>query len=806
VIEVLGIRHHGPGSARSVRAALDEVEPTIVLIEGAPELDAVVALAASEQMVPPVAGLVYALDRPRAALFYPLAAFSPEWVALRWALARDVPVRFADLPGANLLAASAAEALQQEDPQAGVEAAAGEPEDGSGRRGGVPPGAPDIGTAPPVVLHGTQRPDPIATLAELAGYDDPEQWWEDAIEHRDADRGSVLGRFASVRAAMAEIRRHERALEAEVGDPADEGEGHDQRDRARHRAPWREENDRREAAMRKAIRTATAEGHERIVFVCGAYHAPALVPDAHPPVSHDNRLLKGLPKVKVGATWAPWTSGRLAAASGYGAGVTSPGWYRHLFVTIDEAPDEVVARWMVEVAGALRDEQLDASTGSVVEATRLASALAAIRRRPSPGLEELNDATQAVLCDGSPVPLQLIHRRLVVGEELGSVPDDTPMVPLAADLARQQRTLRLKVSATEAVITVDLRKDSQLARSVLFHRLAALGIEWAVPVDAGRTTGTFKEAWRLEWRPDLAVALIEAGVHGTTIESAAIDKITGDAARAEDLAALAGLVERCLLADLAEALAAVVHALEVRTAQQHDTLALLAAVGPLARTCRYGNVRGADVSALGTVLDTVVTRAAIGLRPACASLDDDAADQMRAEIEAAHAGVLLLDRAELRAPWLTALAGVAAQDGVHGSVSGRVNRLLLDAGSIDVDEAGRRLSRRLSVAADAGAGAAWLDGFLAGDAVLLLHDADLLATIDRWITDIGDEVFEDLLPLLRRTFSRYERPERRLLGEHLLALAQGSSTRTELAATIDEARAAPAMRTVAALLGWEVPS
>ena len=43
-VSVLGVRHHGPGSARAVRAALDEIEPDIVLIEGPPEAEAITSL------------------------------------------------------------------------------------------------------------------------------------------------------------------------------------------------------------------------------------------------------------------------------------------------------------------------------------------------------------------------------------------------------------------------------------------------------------------------------------------------------------------------------------------------------------------------------------------------------------------------------------------------------------------------------------------------------------------------------------------------------------------------------------------
>ncbi|MZG17334.1 hypothetical protein GTY44_28265, partial [Streptomyces sp. SID5914] len=45
---LLGVRHHGPGSARAVRAALDAVRPGIVLVEGPPEADALIPLAADE--------------------------------------------------------------------------------------------------------------------------------------------------------------------------------------------------------------------------------------------------------------------------------------------------------------------------------------------------------------------------------------------------------------------------------------------------------------------------------------------------------------------------------------------------------------------------------------------------------------------------------------------------------------------------------------------------------------------------------------------------------------------------------------
>ena len=769
-VHVLGVRHHGPGSARSVALALDALAPDVVVVEGPPELQQVVSLLADPGTTPPVAGLVYDVAHPRRSSFYPMAAFSPEWVAIRWALRHGIPVRFADLPARNDLALRGA--AREEGAEAVVEAtddaADGAADDGA-----------DGGATGPAV-----RQDPIAVLARAAGYADPERWWEDAVEQR---HDSAVERFAVLAAAVAEVRRDHPGLSDE-------------------------HNERREASMRQVLRSVLAAGPASVAVVCGAFHAPALDPATFPSAAADARRLKGLPKTAVAATWAPWTSARLAYASGYGAGVEAPGWYQHLFDTWaagDATPDAVVAAhdvassWLVRVARTLRDERLDAAPASVVDAVRLAESLAAVRGRPSVGLDELTDATRAVLCDGSDLPLAVIARRLVVGEDLGTVPADTPMVPLAADLAATQRSLRLKPSASATTIQVDLRTDAQRARSVLLHRLRALGVPWGTPADGTRTTGTFKEVWDLVWQPELSVALIEASLYGTTVLDATQARVREMAVEASTLGELGVLVETCLVAELPEALLRVVDALAERTAHQHDVRALLATVEPLARTVRYGNVRRTDTGRVDHLLTTVLARARVGLRAGCQALDDDLAQQTRTALESAHRGVALLADPERTEPWHRALEHLVADGAVHGTVDGRVNRLLLDAGVIDSEVAARRMSRRLSVAADPADAAAWLDGFLGGEAVLLLHDPALLGVVDAWVSGIEAAVFDDLLPLLRRTFAAFSATERRRLGTHL---ARGGAASTATAAPVDDDRALPAVLAAARMLGLEVAS
>jgi hypothetical protein len=228
----------------------------------------------------------------------------------------------------------------------------------------------------------------------------------------------------------------------------------------------------------------------------------------------------------------------------------------------------------------------------------------------------------------------------------------------------------------------------------------------------------------------------------------------------------------------------------------------MAAVEPMARVRRYGNVRRADTELVQRVLGGVVTRVAVGLPAACAALDDDAAASVRELLDGVQRGIALLDQDELRREWQRALGVVAEQPGVHGLVAGRATRLLLDAALLDVTEAGRRLSLRLSPAADAVQAAGWLDGFLSGEAALLVHEPELLAVVDRWATGVDGEVFDRLLPLLRRTFADFAPAERRGIGTQVGRLDRGVTGTAEAEESdVDHERAARVLPKLLEILG-----
>ncbi|HEV3498168.1 MAG TPA: DUF5682 family protein, partial [Actinomycetes bacterium] len=473
-----------------------------------------------------------------------------------------------------------------------------------------------------------------------------------------------------------------------------------------------------------------------------------------------------------------------------------PGWYAHLF----GSPDQVVARWFVKVARLLRDEDLPASSAALIDAVRLAEALATLRGRPLAGLEELNDATRAALCAGSDAPMALVAERLIVGRELGRVPAETPMVPLAQDLAREQRRLRLRPEVNAREVDLDLRKPNDLARSHLLHRLALLEVDWGQPVEVAGKAGTFHEVWRVQWHPELAVGLIEAGMWGTTVADAATARASHDADAAKALSGVTALLERCLLAELPEAVGHVMGVLADQAAVDTDVGHLMDALPALARALRYGNVRRTDASSIAAVVDGLVVRICVGLPVASSSLDDEAATEMVRRVMGVHESLALLDRPDLSGGWRATLRQLADRAGLHGLLSGRCTRLLVDAGDLDAGDAARRMSATLSVGEDPGRAAAWVEGFLSGSALILLHDRALLEVVDGWLAGVGGNTFTDVLPLLRRTFATFGEAERGQIGRRIKSLGDGTA-RPEEEDDLDVERAELVLPVLSRLLG-----
>jgi hypothetical protein len=720
-VHILGIRHHGPGSAALLRKALDVLDPMCVLVEGPPEGDELIQHIADPELKPPVAMLLHAADETNLASFMPFAEFSPEWQAIRWALEHKRSVRFMDMPAAISLAL--------------LKAARENPE-----------------SAPP-----PPRVDALDLLASAAGYEDGETFWNGLIEQHGASGQKALSVFASIATAMMEARAEE-GLSPQSPDEVSR-------------------NHQREVFMRTNIRGALKEFAGNIAVVTGAWHISGLRQSVKP--ADDRALVKDLPRVKIEATWVPWTDSRLSAFSGYGAGVISPGWYRHLWslYTRENLPtsEEFASVWQSRTAFKLREEGYTAPTASAIEAARLALGLAALRDLAMPGIAEMREASLAAMCDGNPIPLAMLERKLYIGERVGEIGERVPQNPLSRDLAAWQRKTRVKPQDLQLEIKLDLRSEAGLLKSTLLHRLNLITVHWGKLVDAQAGRGTFREVWVIEWKPEYSVSLAEALVYGVTIEQAAANLTLKRARETTSITELASLIQQALVADLPETAASCIEQLQSAAVNSSDITDLMKAVSPLVRVLRYGTARQLPEDALRSLILSISVEINAGVRMGSRGLDEDTTAARIAAMGAYDEALRLFGDDALTASWQNELGRIVDDDQVTPSIAGLSLRRLHDVRAWDLSRVATEFSRHTGSREPKESGA-FLEGFLRGGSEVLLQDEPLLGLLDGWICDLSETGFTDSLPLLRRSMSSFDTVARRRLLEKVQRGRQQSTS------------------------------
>lgn len=735
-VRVFGIRHHGPGSAASLVSALERFRPECVLLECPADAQEALVHAGDPHIKPPVALLIFNPKDYKQATFLPFASFSPEWEAMRYCRENGAHLRAFDLPMA----------LRFPLPDT------------------VERVAPPIPHTDGERMEADLAVDPLSHIGRIAGYADGELWWEAEFEHRTG--GAEV--FEAVRELMSSLR-------TELARPESE------------------ETLLREAFMRETLRTTIAAGYPRIAVVCGAWHAPVMDADLHK--KEDRSRLKGLKKLNTQATWAPWTYERLSFASGYGAGVLSPAWYELLHT---RERNTIVAQWMVRAARLLREQDLDASSAHAIEAVHLANTLATLRGQAIPGIDELQEAAVAIFGGGHSERLEVIRRKLVFGDAMGEVPDTLATTPLQQDLAAEQKRVKLKPEAGDKLLALDLRTELHLERSHLLHRLRMLDVQWGIPERVSGKSGSFHEHWRLEWRPEFALSIVEAGLWGNSVMEAAARRTEQRALATDSIEELSDLIEAALKADLGPGIPALVARLESLSAYTRDVTHLMGALPPLVGVLRYGNVRRTDTAQVAQVVHMLVPRICISLPSACAGLDHDAASDLLERLRAVHQAIRLLQVDEHTVMWHRALHEIGHGASANGLLAGSAVRMLFDAQELDADHAGIALGLALSPASDTDTATAWIEGFLGESGLLLIHNPQLFRTIDTWVMSLSEDVFRETVPLLRRSFARFDTPERVQL---LQLIGRGGASVEPASAALDAERAQRILPTIRMILG-----
>ncbi|MBK8502890.1 MAG: hypothetical protein IPL46_12120 [Saprospiraceae bacterium] len=700
-IKLFGIRHHGAGSCRNLVAALQLFKPDVLLVECPADAESCFNYIALDLVTPPVAIMIYNPKNVNQYAYYPFTVFSPEWQAFLYGIKNTLPIRFFDLPqNQSFLISDRVTTTKKE-------------------KG---------------FTH-----DPFGFMAEIAGFDDPERWWEEYIEQQK----EAPEIFETILELMVELRK---------SDLTD-----------------KKSNLVREAFMRQQMRLAQKDGFKKIAVVCGAWHTPALIDLKSPNATQDSQILRGLKKTTAAYTWVPWSYSRIARHTGYASGVISPYWYEALFT--DQAT--AVARWMSRASGILQQLGHQVSPAQTIDSTQLATSLAYLRKKAMPGISELFDAITAVQVRGDHETLQQLKIKLLEGEKTGSVSDQVPTVPLMRDLEDQLKKVKLHRDwKKEGLIEkhFDLRKTLHLEASRLLHRIALLGIDWGQPKDPEHNPlGTFHEYWDLQWHPEYEIQIIEANMWGNTLEDAAYQYILNQLETNTGFDRLGHLLYQALHSHLPNLINPISKKIRDLGNLTDDVLALMKVMPPLVWSLRYGSTAQIDTTGVKDLLNQLFPRICISLPTKVQDLSEESASDTFATMNELHQAVQLLENEQYQTGWIGTLNQIAQLSQANALIKGNCLRLLLIRQEITEEHLFRLTRYNLSSLYDPFYPCYFLEGLLFGGGWLLIHNSSLRLIIDQWMLSLDQETFLTYLPIMRRTFSTFSVEEKEAIYQLLFS-------------------------------------
>lgn len=744
--------------AWQLRSFLDRIRPSVVLIEGLSDASDLIPAMTRKGTRPPIAILAYTDTLPVRTLVYPLATYSPEYQAIRWANEQRVPVEFIDLPSENFLGLQDAEIERIEKARQKANGSVPAESDLASSDGPQSPAAlPSDAPGSPQAEPDLQRPEtePKRSLYERvaiqAGERDYETYWERHFEHNSADN--------SYRGAAFEFGAALRELDDDT-------------------PRWRAENLVREAFMRRRIAETIAAGHEpkRIVAVVGAFHASVLSGDL--PAMSDAELA-GLRKRSSQLTLMPYSYFRLSTQSGYGAGNRAPAYFELLWRSLQQGGVNELSRlYLSLVARQLREAGTHRSTAEVIDAVRLAETLSALKNGLAPTLADLRDAAITLLGQGELSTVKDALARVDVGTAIGELPVGVSQTSIQSDFERELSRLKLQKYKTtvQQELSLDLRENRQaksaeagfldLNRSTFFHRLRILQVPFARSAPTRQQAATWAENWTLQWTPESEIALVEAVLLGETVELATAYSFQSRLGHCESIAEAAVLVRDACQCGLMTSMELARRRLQELAATSSDFCAVARAAWQLSLVVRYRDVRRFDPEPLLPLIEELFVQGSLALF-ASANCDNAAVKQMLVAIdELNRVGLELHDRVD-EPLWVEQLQRLADADDRNPLLSGTASAILLERGLIDNEALAREVSRRLSRGVPADLGAGWFEGLALRNRYALLARQTLWEQLAEYIASLDEDQFRRALVFLRRAFGPFSPREKRHIAENL---------------------------------------
>jgi hypothetical protein len=730
-LHLFPVRHHSPRTSHVLRAFLDEVRPTTVLVEGPSDADLLLDVLLDRETTPPIAILGYRTDGTPASSLWPFASYSPEYVALAWAKANRADAHFVDITIGQTLAAE-------------------RPADAEDHAAEAEPSGPSF----------------YAELARSRGFRSFEEFWEASFEAPAYDA-------ASFRAALLAYAECVRLVS----------------DRPFHRARDAYMVSRIEAAL------AAGSSPERTVVVLGAAHAAAIAAGEvdrslesllAPTVPSASTIIPySFPRL---AEQTGYGAGNRAPQYYQRAFDAQGDFRRATLEVLVELSDHLRLRgFMASLADTIEAYRLACTLadlrgkqGPGLDEVREAT-IATMCRGDATHVDGFLWSTIVGRGVGKVASRigknslqeefwrEVEHRRLprTDAPESFVLKSNDPVQVATSTFLHRLRVAEIPYASYQGA------RQTRAAPAEEAGGLAALA--------------RVKEAWQAQWTPSTDVALVERIVLGDTLEQVCARSLGQKLQAATNTAAAAEVLLESVVTATLGTISAALAACDRFAATDDDLPSLARACRALSGLVSYGSARAASAigdEAVSALCIKTFARAVLRVGSACVGGDDAIAPIAQA-LRILHEIALAQPLVD-REAWMSVARELVDSYVVHPRCAGLAAGLLYLAQRIDEKGIGDIVAQRMSNTLALEQAVSFLEGFLQVNSLVLVKSRPIVEALDRWLVELERQRFRDQLPLLRRAFGALGQTERRYLLENLLALRKIGDKAAEAAQLLGE--------------------
>jgi hypothetical protein len=467
------VRHHSPACSYHVKRAIALYNPDCILIEGPCDTDSLIPCLTTAQ-APVSIYYSYSDNEGKHACYYPMLDFSPELVAVRQAVASNIPVHFIDLPYGNMI---------------------------HRRRE-----AGDVSTDTGEYFNEyfLQRSRYIELLCERENCRHYNELWEKLFELPAPKLSTEV--FIRNLTAMCYFSRIDYPDELLT----------------------EENNDIRESFMAQMI-LKHRKSYSRVLVITGGFHTARLMelvadgkPDKVKPLRGEAYLI-------------PYSFTEADRLTGYESGMPYPGFCQSLYERLDAKTDNLargtVLEYIAKLAKVLRKHRESVSLSEEIAAFAMCGGLADLRDKPCAGVYELMDSVRTTFIKGElNLSTSFVLKqatKVLRGTKVGKVGEDAPIPPIVVDFISIARSYRMETaSTTRKQLTLDIvSKPKHRKQSMFLHRLQFLDNPYARKTfgpdyEGQRNTKLIREKWNLAFSGRVTSALIEKSHLGGTVAEA----------------------------------------------------------------------------------------------------------------------------------------------------------------------------------------------------------------------------------------------------------------------------------------------